>query len=604
MARSIASLASGCRAALLRGSRTLGSRSTARQLAAPSLRHRGGLSGLLGARRSAASGSSSSGPGAGSETHGGDDIHNVSRLVCDFSVTTNALGPVPSGLNATRRLLEDVEISWITPRGGDIKAILEEGQENSEHLASAPAVEHYPIRSDEELEQLTAAFLARGTPIEETRSQLIFGNGASELIDLLARAGPSGSYCISPHVKVQYREYQRAAKNAGRTEVQDPKDATLLCLVNPNNPTGDFLERDKMEAWIEENATPGSWVLVDESMLFWGGPKWFERGVSAEFIQRMAKRYVNIFLVQSWTKIFSCTGLRIGSVLCPSREKKDQLQSLQVPWSTNAFAREYLKAALQDTDYLERTWRNTPHWREHMVARLQRLHPEWNFYGEPWLSWVWIDTGDEATAKSVYESALDSGCPVRHAASGYGMPSVIRIAVRRPVDFAVLYQALLQRVCKREVSKSAIFGTYADVHPSVVEGVRLVHIEDLKPHENVLEDRESKLESYVKDLEAVILPAIIVDSRYQVVIDGHHRLSLFRRAGMQIVPVVSVNYEHEDILVNPPGTGKEVLKETVISKAVRGELLEPKSTRHVVRCRGGQLLPIIVLAPQIAELLR
>jgi len=142
------------------------------------------------------------------------------------------------------------------------------------------------------------------------------------------------------------------------------------------------------------------------------------------------------------------------------------------------------------------------------------------------------------------------------------------------------------------------------VHPSVVEGVHLMHIEDLRPHERVLSEREAKLEEYMKDLEAVILPAIIVDSRYQVVIDGHHRLSLFRRAGMQIVPVVSVNYEHEDILVNPPDAGKDLQKETVISSALRGELLAPKSTRHVVRCRSGELLPIIVLAPQIAELLR
>merc|ERR1712216_833816 len=30
----------------------------------------------------------------GTQTHGGDDVHRVSKLVCDFSVTTNALGPV------------------------------------------------------------------------------------------------------------------------------------------------------------------------------------------------------------------------------------------------------------------------------------------------------------------------------------------------------------------------------------------------------------------------------------------------------------------------------------------------------------------------------
>ncbi|CAE8705028.1 unnamed protein product [Polarella glacialis] len=537
---------------------------------------------------------------AGSESHGGDDIHKIDRLVCDFSVTTNALGPVPSAMEATKRLFDDFQVSLVT--GMHDKASMLDQSQPKVGVATAAAVEHYPERCDVELEQLTAAFLRGDERMEETREKLIFGNGASELIDLLARAAPPGSFCLNPHSKVQYREYQRGCKNAGRQQVDDPKDASIICLVNPNNPTGDFLERAEMESWISTNAPPGSWVLVDESMLFWAGPDWKERGVSAAFVESMVKRHIHIFLVQSWTKIFACTGLRIGTVLCPTAEKQKQLQAQQVPWSMTIFARTYLKAAIQDKEYLETTWRMTPLWREHIISRLQRLHPSWDFYGHPWLSWIWVDTGDAAIAKAVYEVALKCGCPVRNASSGYGIPTVVRIAVRRPYDFSVLYQALLQRECYSKSNVRAPFGTCADVDPSVVEGVRLVHIDDLKPHEEVLEDRSNKLQDYVRDLPVKILPAIIVDSQYQVVIDGHHRLSLFRAAGMTIVPVVSVNYDHEDILVNPPGVMSDVQKETVIGSAVRGKMLPPKSSQHMVRSRGGALLPIIVLAPQIAEL--
>lgn len=541
------------------------------------------------------------GPAKGTETHGGDDIHKVKRLVCDFSVTTNALGPVPSAMKAAQDLMNDVEVSWISPRGGDVDAIMQEMPADT--LSSCPSVEHYPIRADVDLELSTATFMRGADKAEEVVPRLIFGNGASELIDLLARTAPVGSLCISPHVDVQYREYQRGAKNAGRQTTEKAADASLLALVNPNNPTGDFLERADMEKWIDTNAAPGSWVIVDESMLFWVGPDWNQRGVSDEFIKQMAKKHIHIFLVTSWTKIFSCTGMRIGSVLCPTPEKKDLLQGLQVPWSVNAFARAYLKAAIADTDYLERTWRNTPKWREHMVTRLQKLHPDWKFHGKPYLSWVWIDTGCEETAESVYQTALECGCPVRTAKQGYDRPTVVRMAVRRPYDFSVLYQALLHRKCEALSSEKAPFGTYADVSPSVIEGVKLVHIDDLKPHEEVLKDRAHKLQDYMEDLPVKILPAIIVDSQYQVVIDGHHRLELFRSLGMKIVPVVSVNYDHEDILVNPPGKEvKGITKESVISTASRGQTLPPKSTQHMVRSRGGALLPIIVLAPQIAEL--
>lgn len=41
------------------------------------------------------------------------------------------------------------------------------------------------------------------------------------------------------------------------------------------------------------------------------------------------------------------------------------------------------------------------------------------------------------------------------------------------------------------------FGTSADVNPDVVEGVRLVHIDDLKPHEEVLTVRAKKLQEQI-----------------------------------------------------------------------------------------------------------
>jgi len=114
--------------------------------------------------------------------------------------------------------------------------------------------------------------------------------------------------------------------------------------------------------------------------------------------------------------------------------------------------------------------------------------------------------------------------------------------------------------------------------------------------------REGKLEEYTRDLPLLTLPAIIVDAKHQVVVDGHHRLELFRRAGMNIIPAVFVNYEHEDILVTPPKVDSSLTKEMVVSRALDGDLLPPKSTQHVVRSRGGTLMPILVLAPQIAEL--
>lgn len=40
----------------------------------------------------------------------------------------------------------------------------------------------------------------------------------------------------------------------------------------------------------------------------------------------------------SWTKIWSCTGIRLGSVVAPNPEALLELKAKQVPWSVNCVA--------------------------------------------------------------------------------------------------------------------------------------------------------------------------------------------------------------------------------------------------------------------------
>lgn len=42
------------------------------------------------------------------------------------------------------------------------------------------------------------------------------------------------------------------------TTAHDDASATLLCMVNPTNPTGDYLKVDAIKAYIEQNAAPGA----------------------------------------------------------------------------------------------------------------------------------------------------------------------------------------------------------------------------------------------------------------------------------------------------------------------------------------------------------
>lgn len=55
--------------------------------------------------------------------------------------------------------------------------------------------------------------------------------------------------------------------------------------------------------------------------------------------------------------------------------------------------------------------------------------------------------------------------------------------------------------------------------------------------------------------------SLIVCSKTNVVLDGHHRLAVLKKLGMREIPALFINYEHDDIVVNP---NKDITKYEVI----------------------------------------
>ncbi|CAM9677355.1 unnamed protein product, partial [Ectocarpus sp. 13 AM-2016] len=115
-------------------------------------------------------------------------------------------------------------------------------------------------------------------------------SGASELIDLVIRNANPGRWRPGPQ-RTQYKEYARSALAAGfTTAAATDRSATLMCLVNPTNPTGDYWGVEEMKEFIEGGCDSGTTVIVDESMQPWLGPKWREDSLysQAEWLRSMS----------------------------------------------------------------------------------------------------------------------------------------------------------------------------------------------------------------------------------------------------------------------------------------------------------------------------
>ncbi|KAM3567865.1 hypothetical protein VYU27_009998 [Nannochloropsis oceanica] len=168
--------------------------------------------------------------------HGGQDWRNIGNFIEDFSVTTNGLGTPVKALEAARKAVDEIG--------------------------------HYPPADFEPAISHLASFLWPGKEEggreggEVHKPLLLLGNGASELIDLVVRQATPGKWKPGD-TATQYKEYERSAKAAGftTTDATDPS-ASLLCMVNPTNPTGDYLTVEKVIALLPPSLPPSLLTIL------------------------------------------------------------------------------------------------------------------------------------------------------------------------------------------------------------------------------------------------------------------------------------------------------------------------------------------------------
>ena len=216
-------------------------------------------------------------------------------------------------------------------------------------------VHHYPEPFAGRLaEKIVESFSAR-------RSQIIPGNGSTELIYLLPRAlKPETVLVHNP----TFSEYERAALLAGAaiktvagTEAglsglwfdfarfaEAVRGAEMAFLCNPNNPTGELLEMGMVLELAREAKKARCFLVVDEAFID------FCPGFSlAEEAAKGKNPY--LIVLRSMTKFHALTGLRAGYAIFGSARVASEVLRFKEPWSINTPAEEAAIAALDDAGH-------------------------------------------------------------------------------------------------------------------------------------------------------------------------------------------------------------------------------------------------------------
>lgn len=295
-------------------------------------------------------------------------------------------------------------------------------------LDNVNKLNRYPDGSSYYLkEKLSRVF---GLPME----RIITGNGSNELIELTVRA------FLSPGDEViqafpTFLVYEKVVNGAGgdlvsvdlkdfRVCLNDIKEVItpktkIIFINNPNNPTGTGLSKETMLDFIK--SVPEDIVLVlDEAYIEFSSDR-VAKGTD------LLKERDRLIVMRTFSKLYGLAGLRVGYGFS-SEEIVDYINRVRQPFNSNLLAQAAAIAALEDTEFVEKTLNLVKEGLKYLYKSLddmglEYLPTETNFF------LIKVPTG----GKNIYRRMLREGVIIRSMDS-YGLGEYIRINVGLPEE--------------------------------------------------------------------------------------------------------------------------------------------------------------------------
>ena len=261
-------------------------------------------------------------------THGGDCYRG--QITYDFSANINPLGMPGTVKNAA------------------YEGVLLSGR--------------YPDISNKALITAFAKRFGIGCTEEEAGAHLVFGNGAGELIYLIARAIGGKGIAYGPTFTL-YEEAMLAAGGTfsyvdlssedGFAPTEDlvgrmGEDTSVCFLCHPNNPTGQPVPETLMKKLIDRAYETKTYLVVDESFL-----PFAEDAVS--LLSDTEGLHPYMIVLHSLTKIYAMPGLRLGYAWFSEGALAEHVRLLTQPWNVSIPAQTAGVAAFNDRSFTEKT---------------------------------------------------------------------------------------------------------------------------------------------------------------------------------------------------------------------------------------------------------
>ncbi len=156
--------------------------------------------------------------------------------------------------------------------------------------------------------------------------------------------------------------------------IEDDIDVVIIC--DPVNPTGRNIAPELMEELFERACSNNARVILDES--FYHMSEGSEAGYGAAGSSRtsdLLKRYDNLFVLRSFTKLFAVPGIRAGILLASTGDVAG-VRSFLPEWNLPVTSEAVVTAGyelMEESDFLERTMEAVRSGRKYLTDSIKSL---------------------------------------------------------------------------------------------------------------------------------------------------------------------------------------------------------------------------------------
>lgn len=213
------------------------------------------------------------------------------------------------------------------------------------------------------------------------QENIILTNGGIEAIHQSIEAiTPEHSLVIAP----TFVEYEKALKRFGSTikylllkeendfvldfsELMaiDYSAIDLVILCNPNNPTGQLIDKENLRHLISYLSKRAIKIIIDESFI-----DFLDKKKSAK---ALVKTYDNLIIIRSLTKFYAIPGLRLGFLITSNLGVKKFINTYSESWRVNKIANDVGVKILENEMYIKNTKKFMAIEKNYLYKQLQTI---------------------------------------------------------------------------------------------------------------------------------------------------------------------------------------------------------------------------------------